>query len=335
MVVHADYLAFGTPTPLDIRSNFISLSLSVLVENISIICVNVFVLISGWFGIHPKFKSIGGFWFQCIFFYFLVYFVLIILGCAHFALKDFIYCSTIHGFAARYTIMYIFTPIVNAWLHNCSEKKVRLFLFVFYGFSFLLGWPGIIDEFNGGNSVLSFIGLYILARYCRLYGNLKYWSFNKLFCAYLTILILETTLVVIPCLFPAFDRYSNVLINISTAYIAPNVVIKSLLLLLVFNKIKLRNRAINFVAASSFASVLLHGNRFVFNLYLGLFPVMFVKYQVILFLAISFGIMITILVVAVIIDQVRLLLWNSLYRRFEKKLCKTTHYNDNNCSSNL
>lgn len=65
MVVHADYYTFGIPTSADVQSSPISGFLSICVENISIICVDVFILISGWFGIHPKFKTILGFIFQC------------------------------------------------------------------------------------------------------------------------------------------------------------------------------------------------------------------------------------------------------------------------------
>lgn len=335
MVVHANYLAFGTPTPPEVRANPVGMSFSIVIENIAIICVNVFVLISGWFGIRPKFKSLGAFWFQCVFFYFFIYSLILILGRAKFSIGDFIYCSTVHGFAARYIIMYLFTPIINTWLEKCSLQNVRLFLIAFYGISFLLGWTGIIDEFNYGNSSLSFIGLYILGRYSRLYGTLKTWQIGKLVLSYAAIILFESFLVVILCLLPECDRYSNVIINVSTAYISPNVILKSLLLLLIFSKLKIKSSFINYISISSFASVLLHGNRFVFNYYLDLFPALSDRYTNLHFVTISIGIMLAIFIVAVFIDKIRIFFWTKIYNFFELKFSKISNNNDINHSPSL
>ena len=51
MVVHADYVSFGPPTQTDISNSFLYSFSRSGIEAISAICVNVFVLISGWFGI--------------------------------------------------------------------------------------------------------------------------------------------------------------------------------------------------------------------------------------------------------------------------------------------
>ena len=68
MVVHATYLTFGTPTPHEIQAKPLGSFFFIGLENVSVICVDIFVLISGWFGIHPKVKSIGGLLFQCVYF---------------------------------------------------------------------------------------------------------------------------------------------------------------------------------------------------------------------------------------------------------------------------
>ena len=43
------------------------MGLRMLFESLAIVCVNVFVLISGWFGIRPKWKSVTNFLFQVFF----------------------------------------------------------------------------------------------------------------------------------------------------------------------------------------------------------------------------------------------------------------------------
>lgn len=51
LVLHADFQALGEPTRADIISSPLTSSLKVFFEMASIVAVNVFVLISGWFGI--------------------------------------------------------------------------------------------------------------------------------------------------------------------------------------------------------------------------------------------------------------------------------------------
>jgi surface polysaccharide O-acyltransferase-like enzyme len=68
LVVHADYFSLGAPSLQDCVSNPVQSIFRIGVESISIICVNVFVLISGWFGIRFKWKSICNFLFQVFFF---------------------------------------------------------------------------------------------------------------------------------------------------------------------------------------------------------------------------------------------------------------------------
>ena len=44
-------------------------------------------------------------------------------------------------------------------------------LLVFFGFQFIYSWIFGLEEFAGGYSALSFMGLYLLARYVRIYEN--------------------------------------------------------------------------------------------------------------------------------------------------------------------
>ena len=80
LVLHADFQALGEPTRADILSSTLTSSLKVFFEMASIIAVNVFVLISGWFGIRPSIKGFCKFVFQCLFFSFAIYLVMILLG---------------------------------------------------------------------------------------------------------------------------------------------------------------------------------------------------------------------------------------------------------------
>ena len=80
LVVHADFLSLGEPDIADVANNPLGSYTRILIEAFAVICVNLFVMISGWFGIRPKYKSATSFLFQCFFFLFGLYAVCIALG---------------------------------------------------------------------------------------------------------------------------------------------------------------------------------------------------------------------------------------------------------------
>ena len=67
LLVHADYLSLGAPTTEDVATHPTESFMKMLVYSISTVCVNCFVLLSGWYGIRPKLKRLGEFLFQVIF----------------------------------------------------------------------------------------------------------------------------------------------------------------------------------------------------------------------------------------------------------------------------
>lgn len=68
LVVHADFASLGAPTKVEVMNNPYLSIVRLGVESISIISVNVFVLLSGWYGIKMKRKGLIGLLFQSMFF---------------------------------------------------------------------------------------------------------------------------------------------------------------------------------------------------------------------------------------------------------------------------
>ena len=66
--LHVNFLAIGGPSTQDITSSPFQSFIRLFAEYACIVGVNVFVLISGWFGIHYKPKGIVQFLFQSLFF---------------------------------------------------------------------------------------------------------------------------------------------------------------------------------------------------------------------------------------------------------------------------
>ena len=68
LLVHANFLSLGAPSAGEIFYSPVSSFFRFFVEALAIICVNVFILITGWFGIRPKVSRFCALIFQ-VFFY--------------------------------------------------------------------------------------------------------------------------------------------------------------------------------------------------------------------------------------------------------------------------
>ena len=73
MVLHADFLSLGSPSAAEVVSAPVQSFFRIFTESLSIVCVNVFILISGWFGIRPRLRRFSEFLFQVWFFGVLMY----------------------------------------------------------------------------------------------------------------------------------------------------------------------------------------------------------------------------------------------------------------------
>lgn len=173
LVVHADCWTLGFPENADFIEEPLQSFTKVVIESAAIVCVNVFVLISGWFGIKPSIKGLSNFIFQCIYFLFGIYMVLILIGKTDLSFQGIAYClclSEWNWFIKAYATLYILSPILNAFVAKASKKEFASVLLVFFIFQTVYGWSGAAKFVEGGYSSFSFIGLYLLSKYVKTYG---------------------------------------------------------------------------------------------------------------------------------------------------------------------
>ena len=85
-------------------------------------------------------------------------------------------------------------------------------------------------------------------------------------------------------------------------------------ILLVFSKLEVQNKAINFIAASSFAVILVHGNPYIFP-YTEKVLNIYSKNNYLTALGYVALMNIVVFVLAVVIDQMRILSWNLIVRK--------------------
>lgn len=321
MIVHADFRALQIPSVADFCDDTYRTVMRLFIESLSIICVNTFVLLSGWFGIRFRFERMLEFLFQVCFFSILGIGIAILIipdevlsprGISSFLLlgeKD-------YWFVKCYLLMYLFAPVMNSFVEQCTERQFRIFLICFYAFQTIYGFVGGAEWFKLGYSGLSFMGLYLLARYIRLYPN-RFTTFNKTWdmFTYFVFVILMTLLGIAVL---AAGQNPKIIYRMY-AYSSPLVIVPSAYFLLFFSKIKLSyNKVINWVAASCFSIYLIHSNVWLARYYDGVIQHLFASYRhagffsrAILFIALVF-------LGSILIDKIRILLWRLIEPLFQR-----------------
>lgn len=316
LVVHASFFTLGAPTQVDIATNPVSSFVRFFVQAISIISVNAFVLLSGWFGIRPKASSFLNLVFQILFYGVGIYIVCLILGVAEFNIDGLLKCFMMRKagwFVKAYIGLLILSPMLNIFIDSVTERQLRKTLIFFYIFQTLYGWfPGGAQFFEYGYSTMSFIGLYLLARYIRLYMiDIVQW--NKWFdlSGYFGIVFLITVVA-----FVAQRMGINLIMAKMYDYSSPFVVLAPIFLLLFFSKLSIESKFVNWVGASSFAAYLLHANPNICRpFYCEFIKYVYENYNGIYVLLLIFLFLLMIFFVAILIDQLRIFVWNKIYVR--------------------
>lgn len=261
LLLHANFLSLGKPEAQSIQIDPGNSFFRILAEHFCIVAVNVYVFISGWFGIHPKIESALNLITQVI-----TYSLLGIAICIFWSklpiskslITEVLVIGKNYWFVVSYLLLYIMSPVLNAFIENSNKVQIKMFLIAFFVFEFIYGWIFNLAGFAKGYSTISFIGLYILARYLRIFGSI-FDCFSISFCIKMySIISLFMTVLVYSQLyywgkFIVFGRY---LID----YNCPFVVISSLFLFFAFQKFKFSNHSINYLSSSAFAIYLIHTN---------------------------------------------------------------------------
>lgn len=169
LMLHANYVALGYPSGDDLASSPMSTIIRCFFEALSISSVNVFVFISGWFGIHPSAKSALKFVYQILFFLGIGFIVTLTLGITNFSLSavaDVFQLSTTDWFIKSYFVLMILSPLLNLFVTQLDIKMQRIILIAFFSFEFVYGWAGGgVRFFVSGYGPLHLIGIYLLGQY--------------------------------------------------------------------------------------------------------------------------------------------------------------------------
>ena len=177
LIVHFNGWFVGDwPLPAyDINNPTLFRTGQMIISALSIICVNMFVIISGYFGIRLKLSSI----LKLIIYLALIYIPLYIVKSVsdhEFVLTDFIERCFVISYAGYfiqcYFMLMILSPVINAFIDKYGRDSLKWVL-VFWALEF---WFDCIMEvgelgYNRGYSVIHFVLMYMIARCIKLYED--------------------------------------------------------------------------------------------------------------------------------------------------------------------
>lgn len=278
-------------------------------KSLSFICVNCFIIISGYFGIRWKWKSLCNYLFQIAFWGGMIHFIAIGLGMTIFSIQRIannMLLFLVHGnwFFVSYLALYMLAPIMNAYIEKVETRQLGWMVLAFYSFQTLFGWifKNCI-EFSQGLTFVSFMGLYLLGAYLKR-SDLKCfgWKSSRDLAMYAGV----GAICVIISIISNYIGFEKDIYS----YISPLQILQTIYLFLFFKKIHVRSKydkLILFFSTSAFAALLMHSWDGVGIYRFGLlwidnnlsFPFVFTMLYIVVFF-----------VVACCLDKIRILVWN-------------------------
>ena len=361
LVMHMDYGAFGLPTAESVENAPTTTFGRIFVEHLCLVAVNVYVLISGWFGIRPKMKSFVRLMLQVATYSIIITGAFLLLGKTTFKIgyvTDMLIIGKQYWFVVSYLLLYLVSPILNTFVEHSSKREFQWMLLVFFGFQFVYSWIFGLEEFAGGYSALSFMGLYLLARYVKIYENsndneirrtkddnennhpdgiasrstalragskfgyaelkvqvpsfknpfksfksLTRFTFSKLLALYLFIAAITALFVFLAYVWKG-DTFGDACAGIFAHYNSPFIVLSSLVVLLMFSKLHVQSKVINYLSSSAFAVYLIHAHPLLWDEYLNLFPPIYAKYPNLLGVLLMMLVAVIIFFLCIAIDKI-------------------------------
>lgn len=313
---HANYVALrGAPDWGDFSAAAVPSFFRVFFEQACVVGVNVFILISGWFGIKPKPEKILSILFQVFFFSILI--------CAFSPLwgetvelrhlvKTF-WIGSEYWFVVAYLILFLFSPVMNTYCEKATEKELRTFLILFYVLSTCYGFIGDdIGNFHYGYSAISFMGLYVLARYVRIHGGKVFsWRSRTDLAVFLSCILISTGISILQTYLNRTDLLRQI------DYNNPLVVLAALYLFLAFTKTKFESKTVNWLASGAFAIYIIHYHPLVFDHYVALCQWIYRSLSGIPYLLAICAALVTVGIACILLDKVRMAIWRPISHRMK------------------
>lgn len=228
------------------------------VDSWTFVCVPSFVVISGYFGIHWKWKGLFNYLFQIGFWGGMIYLITWCFGLHDFQPLAFAknvtcFLSGVNWFFYAYFGLYMFAPVLNAFIEKVDEKQMMWMTLAFFAFQTVFGWMLKQGEFYYGLTFTSLIGWYLLGAWLKKSSwkgfHLKPWQNMAVFLGVGQLCVL----IALAAAFMGVDKGTY-------SYISPLQVIQTTYLFLFCRSLTVTRgeKIITFFASSAFAGLLAH-----------------------------------------------------------------------------
>lgn len=221
--------------------------------HIGVIC---FVLISGYFHINPTCKGAAKLLLPVIFYYTVPCIIANVCGISGgggIINAVMIFSKSPYWFVRVYFYLFLMAPLLNKWLDETSFSKKKYILCV-------LGFIGVFMAIMGdrtvyeGKNVVLFMFLYVIGDIIRdKQDNIKKINNGVLF----TIWLIFNIGIVVLWILLGDSTAGKILWHLSFMYSHPILIANGVLLFVVFGKMKLNSKVINYGAASTFSIYIL------------------------------------------------------------------------------
>lgn len=298
LAVHFTGAAFGLPSPDDLSSPTAMMLGKNVVETLTIVGVNCFILISGFFGIRATWKGLISFTFTCLFASAVV-FMLYCVECGFswvFLLESVcIYSCTDLWFVPAYLVLYLLSPVLNAGLKSLDRRKLFLFLGGLLFVNVYLGWMrgGKVNPY--GYNEMQMILMYAIG-----------WLLRRELPALSAISVKGWIAVYLVCSAGTFFTAFFLPSREAFAYNAPFVIMSSVSFFLIFAVMPpFHSKAVNWVASSAFMVYLLHKPPFIWNKLRGYLNMFYDDYSYPVFLLCAAGLFVGVFAISILVDKMR------------------------------
>lgn len=223
--------------------------------------VPVFVMISGWFGIRASWRGVLKLLIPLIVYYLPIALYENYIEGASF--KDYLHSlmflsQSEYWFVQTYLWLFIASPAINIYIKGQDWKQRLTILLILVFISMYVGTFGNDSSLLEGKNIIHFAFLYIVG------DTLKTWRAKwdiisgKTLIAFYLLINLGLLLI--------YPIKPYIPMNMFFPYNSIGILLNSILLMMLFSKIKLQSRFINYIASSSFIIYLVHGQPALFKL---------------------------------------------------------------------
>ncbi len=318
LVLHADFFSLDGPSAFDIKSNLTGSSIKILIQALTIPAVDIFVMISGYYGIHHSKRGIFNLLFQTFFYLIVVYAICIASGLSSFSatgLKELFMLTPSNWFLKSYILLYIIAPVLNAFVQMADKRQFKFILIAYYVFILIWGWlfPKSTDYIAGGYSPVFFVWLYLLARYIRLYPC----NFSQLKAGTYLLIVAAIALSTLTCCISIYFMGGGIVYGyILLQYLSPTTVAISVCTIIATSKLHISSKLINRLAISSFAVYLVYVNPNILTSYRNFFNSLYHRSNDISYWLYMLGLIVVMYIAVALLDTVRIFLWKRIELRY-------------------